>query len=230
MINIAGLRFGKLIVDSVVSRGKKRIWKCLCDCGGVKYAHAWSLRGENVKSCGCFKRCMYDLTGKVFGNLTVIEHAGRNENGKRPVWLCKCICGAEIKVKSKYLHRGSRSDCGCLSRPKKLEIDQRRRKSPLERHITNIMCNYRSNSKQRGHSFNLPRTLVERYITSPCYYCGQMADKMGIDRVDNALGYEESNTVPCCKRCNYLKRDSDYQEFVDHIIRMADNLRTGNKV
>ena len=34
-----------------------------------------------------------DLTGKVFGRLTVIKEAGRNNSSL--LWLCRCECGVE---------------------------------------------------------------------------------------------------------------------------------------
>ena len=52
-----------------------------------------------------------DLTGQVFGFLTVIKPA---ENIKgQTAWLCRCACGNEITVKSKYLKEGRRKSCGC---------------------------------------------------------------------------------------------------------------------
>lgn len=37
-----------------------------------------------------------DLTGKVFGRLTVIKEAGRNNSSL--LWLCRCECGVEKKL------------------------------------------------------------------------------------------------------------------------------------
>ena len=36
----------------------------------------------------------------------------------------------------------------------------------------------------------------------------------GLDRVDNSRGYEPSNVVPCCRRCNRAKDDMSSQEFM----------------
>jgi 5-methylcytosine-specific restriction endonuclease McrA len=36
----------------------------------------------------------------------------------------------------------------------------------------------------------------------------------GIDRLDNAIGYEPPNCVPCCDICNLAKRDMSYGAFV----------------
>ena len=64
--------------------------------------------------------CINDLTGKVFGRLTVIEYLGNSTHG--PVnWRCKCsniingieTCGNELIVSSNALSSGNTTSCGC---------------------------------------------------------------------------------------------------------------------
>jgi hypothetical protein len=58
-----------------------------------------------------------DLTGMVFGRLTVIGPAPRVDKKKAERWLCNCSCGAADLSKSKYiLLRGESRSCGCLMR------------------------------------------------------------------------------------------------------------------
>ena len=57
-----------------------------------------------------------DLTGKRFGKLTVIEHAGEHIapcGTKRQLWRCVCDCGAEKVVQSNNLKNGTTVSCGC---------------------------------------------------------------------------------------------------------------------
>jgi hypothetical protein len=67
------------------------------------------LRSGRAKSCGCLNRerssekNIHDLTGQRFGPLTVI---GRSEK-------CRCDCGNEIDVLSKYQVSGETKSCGC---------------------------------------------------------------------------------------------------------------------
>ena len=56
-----------------------------------------------------------DLTGCVFGRLTVIEYAGRNCDGVR-MWLCRCACGNETVVRGSCLTSGHSKSCGCGKR------------------------------------------------------------------------------------------------------------------
>lgn len=57
---------------------------------------------------------LIDLTGKIFGRLTVIEQIG-NKNGEA-FWACVCQCGGVKNVRSSSLRKGLTRSCGCLSR------------------------------------------------------------------------------------------------------------------
>ena len=55
-----------------------------------------------------------DLTGMVFGRLTVIRWSGRDNNGYY-LWECNCSCGATgIIVKGINLSKGLTRSCQCL--------------------------------------------------------------------------------------------------------------------
>lgn len=75
----------------------------------------------------------------------------------------------------------------------------------------------------RGHSFDLTRDKFDELVQMPCHYCyGPPDPTNGLDRVDNDLGYTESNVVPCCKICNRAKRDMPIEDFVAWLGRVAD--------
>lgn len=56
-----------------------------------------------------------DLTGKRFGRLTVLKQNGRDKKGYI-IWRCKCDCGNECNVISRYLASNGTTSCGCYSR------------------------------------------------------------------------------------------------------------------
>jgi hypothetical protein len=72
---------------------------------------------------------------------------------------------------------------------------------------------------------------------SPCSYCGYeghvrrfssrkggwsfSARLNGIDRVDNTLGYVDSNVVACCKACNMTKGIMDPIQWHDWLDRLV---------
>ena len=55
---------------------------------------------------------MKNLTGQVFGKLTVLECAGKPD-GRRYHWLCRCECGKEKVVLGTSLTSGNTKSCGC---------------------------------------------------------------------------------------------------------------------
>lgn len=57
-----------------------------------------------------------DLTGKVFGRLTVTGHAGRIGPSRSHKWHCKCQCGGVATVDGAHLRAGQSRSCGCLQR------------------------------------------------------------------------------------------------------------------
>ena len=99
---LVGQRFGKL---TVIERAEncpsgQRRWLCRCDCGGTRITTTSYLRNGRARDCGCGKSP--DLTGKVFGQLTVLGRSDkRGSRGARttPMWECLCTCG-EITYKA----------------------------------------------------------------------------------------------------------------------------------
>lgn len=57
---------------------------------------------------------LIDLTGNVYGRLTVIKR-GKNI-GKATAWLCKCSCGNPdlVLIRGDHLKSGVTQSCGCL--------------------------------------------------------------------------------------------------------------------
>lgn len=56
-----------------------------------------------------------DLTGQIFGRLTVLSKIGRSK-GRAIYWECRCECGASRKVPAGSLTSGHTKSCGCLNR------------------------------------------------------------------------------------------------------------------
>lgn len=56
-----------------------------------------------------------DLSGQVFGKLTVITRDWAHE-GNHAYWLCRCACGNPASVTSNALRTGATTSCGCVRR------------------------------------------------------------------------------------------------------------------
>ena len=55
--------------------------------------------------------------GYRVGKLTVVERTPEKRGGYS-IWRCKCDCGGEICLDTRYLQRGTVTNCGCAPRPK----------------------------------------------------------------------------------------------------------------
>lgn len=118
---LTGKRFGHLTVTGRADFTEKgyQVWRCVCDCGEEILVNTRKLQGGTVTDCGCIPRAdarrgqvAEDLTGKVFGRLTVLE---RTENRRgRTCWLCQCTCGNKKAVTAQDLKGGKVKSCGCL--------------------------------------------------------------------------------------------------------------------
>lgn len=166
-----------------------------------------------------------DLTGRRFGKLIVTNNHKISSCGRR-AWLCVCECGNKRFIVSKYLLDGDVNSCGCL-----------RKESSGIAARNNVYRNYRSNAKKRGIDFNLSIDDFMLLSQKPCFYCGVAPSNFsksrwgngdflynGIDRVDNALGYNVDNCVTCCKSCNISKNNRSQLEFIEWIDRAYKHL------
>ena len=58
----------------------------------------------------------------------------------------------------------------------------------------------------------------------PCYLCGE-PNSNGVDRFDSNGDYTIENSKPCCKTCNYMKKDLDYEDFKSHICHIYNKTK-----
>lgn len=111
-----GKRFGMLTVLEYAGKqeGMHR-WRCRCDCGRETVVGQTLLRSGKTKSCGCGGNLpREDLTGHVFGKLTVLGPAEHSDSGE--FWRCQCQCGRETVVRYTSLKNGHTKSCGCLQK------------------------------------------------------------------------------------------------------------------
>ena len=91
-------------------------WRCICDCGNITVVTGINLRSGNTKSCGCLRTKFNDLTGQVFGKLTVVSRNHFDSTGnrrKRIFYNCVCECGNNTVSRSDALTEGKALSCGC---------------------------------------------------------------------------------------------------------------------
>jgi hypothetical protein len=139
-----------------------------------------------------------ELTGRVFGRLTVIGLAGRSP-GRQALWLCSCGCGSETVVLGQNLRRGHTRSCGC-------GIGGVQKHGHARGHVRLPTREYRSwqSMKDRCLNPNAPKfrhwggrgiTVCDRWLSFEAFLSdmGPRPLNTSLDRVDNDGNYEPGN-------------------------------------
>lgn len=82
---------------------------------------------------------------------------------------------------------------------------------------------YKKEAIRRFIDFNLSFEQFLTFWNKPCHYCGSEIEGVGIDRIDNSVGYQINNCVPCCKTCNTMKMIMSVSDFLSHIQKIINH-------
>lgn len=132
--DLIGKKIGRLtVVEIAHGTRSKTVYRCKCDCGGVKLLPRSHLLSGTTRSCGCLlkeflgrckegltqRRCNpADLIGAKIGELTVISIA--EENGANSTYNCRYDDGGAKIIKRQCLHGKISRIKRELSKPPKL--------------------------------------------------------------------------------------------------------------
>jgi len=155
-----------------------------------------------------------DLSGKVFGKLTVIDEADPIVDGKtkkriRRAWNCLCECGEMVVRKRDILISGKTQSCGCIRRGISLEnfaiLD------PLREEIITHHSNGKSVTAI-ARDYGLGRSTVLKYMEDYL--------KLDTNRFGPQLGvnWVDKNSI----RCN----DCDEIKSIESFYRSGDKIRS----
>lgn len=158
------------------------------------------------------------LPGTGVGRLTVkstFRPAKTNTTaGNRMRAICQCDCGNEITVI--ILNLGTHvNSCGCIKAERNKIVFG---KSDLYNTSIKVL----QDSAKHPLGCNLTLDEVSTLITNECYYCQVTVEeggletnkynkikRMGIDRINNSIGYYNNNCKSCCIVCNRVKRENN---------------------
>lgn len=101
-----------------------------------------------------------------------------------------------------------------------------------ERCESRLFSLQKARAKQRGKSFLLDKERLIWLSNKNCAYCGTPpANELkyakssyfysGLDRIDNSLGYEIGNVLPCCPFCNSLRGSMDFYTWINFLKNVA---------
>lgn len=171
---------------------------------------------------------LQDLTGRSFGYWVVTGQAPRD--GNKTMWHCRCAtCGYETIRRGQHLKNGKFEKC-FGSHFERAGLGGSGAKAPGHANATEAFGVYRLRAKKHGTTFTISRDEFVTISQQDCHYCGappsQVTNRQhfngafvynGIDRKDSALGYVIGNCLPCCGRCNTMKSDVPYDEFLQRV-------------
>lgn len=83
---------------------------------------------------------------------------------------------------------------------------------------------YKKSAAERGIEWSLDKADFDILTKSgaSCFFCGDSNNCMGVDRLDNTVGYSATNVASCCKLCNKLKWNLSVDAFIDKCRRGVD--------
>lgn len=174
------------------------------------------------------------IAGEQRNSLIFLQEAGKNEQGQYLV-LCRCVCDTPVTIRKSEF--GQTKSCGCAQRAAALRVCQLKRHEYGAANRRTVYRRYARFAFKRGLCFDF--TLEQFHCVSQkcCFYCGAPPSNReqapqhfgeyvysGIDRLNNAVGYTLSNTVPCCIQCNKAKGTLSVVEFKAWLSRAFNHL------
>lgn len=170
-----------------------------------------------------------ELIGKKFGKFTVVRFI--KTDNKRSYFEVLCDCGVIKILQHTNFTLGNSKSCGC-KRYDNVEYNQ----------YNSYYKQYKNSAKKRELNFDLSFESFKKIILKNCYYCNVEPRKMihrcrrkdsplknsyiltnGIDRLKNDIGYLESNCVPCCPTCNFMKQEHSDDIFLQIVSKIHNN-------
>jgi hypothetical protein len=171
----------------------------------------------------------------IFDRLQVLGTASVKKRRWDTCYVCRCSCGNEKIICGRQLVYGKTKSCGCL------QHEAAKRNSPRllpgEAAFNRLFYHYKWYAKRRKYTWSFTKNEFKTLSLKPCHYCGTLPAAVfknketfggctynGIDRKDNGAGYTPDNSVPCCKQCNFAKRNVAYTDFISWLKRAAQHL------
>lgn len=169
-------------------------------------------RAQQLVSLGLlFVARIKDITGYVFGRLTVLKSAGANKR-KLILWECICQCGRKTIATGVILRRGDTKSCGCLKwSAQKYGNDNKpvwnKGDSNRIKHGMSSTSEYKAWANMNDRCKNKDHSAYKNYGGRGITACDEWEDfmqfyedmgkkpgpKYTLERIDNEKGYEKSN-------------------------------------
>jgi hypothetical protein len=127
--------------------------------------------------------------------------------------ICRLCKGDPKPIDEFYENRVTRGEKVYITRRTECRECTDERTRQYHQKNRTILNNCRKHDKAVGLESTITRELIRELISKPCEYCNQFDGKMSIDRKNNNIGHTVENIVPCCLRCNAMKRDMPWEAW-----------------
>lgn len=169
---------------------------------------------------------------KISSLLTPIKFIENRINGikrkrKYEYWLYLCKCGKEVICQKHSVDMKSTLSCGCLTKINHSKL------STGQASFNFLYRNYVKKAISKNLEFKLTKNEFKNLINKNCEYCNIKPYRFygkknangkiqynGIDRIDNNIGYIDSNCTTCCFYCNNAKSNNNKDLFLNHILKI----------
>ena len=111
-----------------------------------------------------------------------------------------------------------------MSRPKKIFDYLAYHRDYMKKYNQTLVgkyTHYKIRATKDKMEWKIDKKDFEKLWKKPCYYCGAFIETIGIDRINNKIGYLKNNIVPCCAWCNKAKLELLPEQFIEHCKKVA---------
>lgn len=158
-----------------------------------------------------------DLSGRVYGSLTVIERAESRTlpcGQKLTMWYCKCDCGKITVVSGSNLKSGNVKSCGCH---KSASISKKLTRhgyggTRLYQEWRDMVRRCKTDHHYKGKGISVCSEWVDN-VTAFCKWAiaNGYSDNLELDRIDNDGNYEPSN-------CRWVTRKEQMNNYSRNVL------------
>jgi hypothetical protein len=143
---------------------------------------------------------VFDMSGKRYGRLVIIERSAQTNQSGNAFWRCKCDCGNETIANGASIRAGRTMSCGCQSKAQRITAEK------VTKHGMSRSRTYRIWVGMRKRCACTTKRKAHLYYGKGIRVCpewesfdnfvrdmGEAPNGMTIERIDGLQGYRPGN-------------------------------------